>query len=54
MKHSMSAGDAAMQSRRLKCTLISSTAKKQTKNTQFTNEGWDESKAMMLPGLLSR
>lgn len=44
MKHSMSAGDAAMQSHCLKCTLISSTAKKQTKNTQLTNEGWDELK----------
>lgn len=45
MKHSLSAGDAVVQSHGLECTLISSTAKKQTKNTQLTNEGWDESKA---------
>lgn len=31
MKHSMSAGDAAMQSHCLKCTLISSTAKNKLK-----------------------
>lgn len=45
MKHLASAGDTAVQSSGLEGNkvLISSTAKTQTfKNTQITNEGWDE------------
>lgn len=57
MKHLASAGDTAVQSSGLEGNkvLISSTAKTQTfKNTQITNEGWDEWKPDTAAGLLSQ